>query len=205
MHTLCVKLFATSKRDESTVIAIFDLETCLLSSDVAPDGAEIGWSPARRRLMGISWGVAWCSDGHYRHYDEHNLSTLASLLEEAALVVSYNGISFDLPLLAGVLERKVTIRRHCDLLEIIKEAGGRRYSLDEMALVNLPEGKGGSGKDAPPLYQAGRFAELATYCERDVMLTRGLFFLATERGWLFSPHGGRVVMPAQWVQAKVGE
>ena len=184
------------------MIAIFDLETERMASDAAPDGRPIGWSLERRSLMGISWGVAWCSDGHFRHYDRQNLPALGRLLEEAALVVSYNGISFDVPLLSGVLERPLEIRRHCDLLALVQRSSGGKWKLDEMARANLPGGKSGWGGHAPQLYRDGRLADLATYCERDVAITRDLFFLATARGYLRSPSGGHITTPAQWVQAR---
>lgn len=184
------------------MIVIFDLETERLAADAGPDGRPIGWSLERRALMGISWGCAWCSDGHFRHYDRQTIPALAKLLEEAGLVVSYNGRSFDVPLLEGVLERGLEIRRHCDLLAIIERFCGRKWKLDEMAKANNCAGKNGHGGHAPQLYRDGRFADLATYCERDVALTRDLFWDATNRGYLNAPNGGLIRMPAGWVQAK---
>jgi len=178
----------------STVI--FDLETIRLAADMADDGRPIGWAPERLHLMGISWGCMWSTaTGEVEHFDEYTFSRLAQALERAALVVSFNGIKFDVPLLSGYLKRELTIPRHCDLLAIIYQSCGKRYSLDDIAAANLGYGKTGYGGHAPELFRSGRIADLATYCARDVGLTRDLFFLAVARGWLYAPDSSRILTP----------
>ena len=175
---------------------VFDLETIRLAKDMAPDSRPIGWERDRLKFMGVAWGCAWRSCFEtIEHFDEHNLSKLADFLEEAALVISFNGIRFDVPLLSGYLNRQIRISRQCDLFAIVQASYGKRLGLAALAVAILARTKTGFGGHAPELFRSGRIADLATYCARDVALTRDLFFLAKTRGFLFSPHGKRIYTP----------
>lgn len=174
---------------------VFDCETIRLASAIAPDGKEIGWKPDRLFMMGVSWACSWDRKRGLQHYQEEGLATLARRIEDADLVVSFNGIRFDIPLLCGYMKQEIRVTRHCDLLAIIHKSTGRRYSLAQMAEANLPHSKTGTGGHAPDLFRSGRLDLLATYCQRDVELTRDLFFLAASRGWLYSPDGKEILCP----------
>lgn len=53
---------------------------------------------------------------------------------------------------------------------------GNRISLDKLSKVLGLEGKTGvTGADVWPMYQAGKIAEIAEYCEHDVELTRNVY------------------------------
>lgn len=185
-------------------ILVFDLETQALATDVAPDGKPITWARNRLHLMGLSWGCTWSSDGHFRHYCwlQESIASLAREVEQADLLVSFNGIAFDLPLLSGLVGRTITPRRHCDLLALCHASLGWRPSLASLAQTNLGTGKSGFGGHAPQLWRDQRYGELASYCERDVRLTRDLFFLAAGRGYLLSPEGQHILTPEAQVQGK---
>ena len=184
------------------MIGIFDLETQALSSDPGPDGRPISWSLDRRGLMGISWGCMWCSDGTMHHYCWEEIKQMAERLERCSLVVGYNGKSFDLPLLSAIVGREVEVPSHCDLMEIVQASLGHRLSLDDLAAQNISRKKSGYGGHAPTLYREQRYGALATYCARDVELTRDLYFLATSRGMLYAPRGRTIITPARWLQGK---
>ena len=173
------------------MIGVFDLETQALSTDPGPDGRPIGWSLERRHLMGISWGCIWTSDQQMHHYDWLDLERMAAKIESLDLLVSFNGVGFDAPLLAGCLGREIPWPPHCDLMLPIHDALGYRVSLDDMATANLGITKTGYGGHAPQLWRDGKYGALAAYCARDVELTRDLYMLAL-RGWLLAPDGRRV-------------
>jgi DEAD/DEAH box helicase domain-containing protein len=164
------------------MIVVFDLETKALAGDMAPDGEKIGWSRDRLHHMGVSVASAWDSKtGRIFSYFEDGLLILSDLIdqiEDASLVVTYNGSRFDLPLLEDVMKRKIRIDRHVDLLQVVYLLAGKRFSLDAMCEINLGEKKSGVGTDAPALWRSGRIDDLIGYCEYDVMLTKKLFFHA---------------------------
>ena len=121
--------------------------------------------------------------------DARNLPFLQGWLDEADVIVSYNGDAFDSKVLAanGVT---IPVHKSLDLLAEIRRAGGTRFSLDAMAECNLGYGKSGSGKLAPIRWQQGHYAEVIQYCLNDVLMTQELYTLAREQGYLLSPKGG---------------
>lgn len=170
-------------------VAVYDLETMN-----APRNGE-DWR--RYDWLGISWGVVWVSweggqAGRLRHFrgEKARLGVLVALLNEADVVVSYNGSHFDEKLLfAKGFEGVFDPKADCDMLSLIYRVMGRRYKLDDMALHTLGRQKSGHGKHAPALARAGRIDELAEYCQDDVILTRDLYYFARAHGYVITPDG----------------
>lgn len=120
--------------------------------------------------------------------DARNLSCLQGWLDEADVIVSYNGDAFDAKVLTanGIV---IPAHKSLDLLAEIKRVSGTRFGLDAMAECNLGYGKTGSGKLAPIRWQQGHHAEVIQYCLNDVLMTQELYQLAREQGYLLSPKG----------------
>lgn len=109
------------------------------------------------------------------------------------VLVSYNGRSFDLPVIAlrslchGISlgwyyrERNVRYRYsdegHLDLCDWLADHGATRSgSLDAVArLIGLPGKLGVDGSQVEGLYQSGQLAEIQKYCLSDVAQTALLF------------------------------
>lgn len=106
-------------------------------------------------------------------------------------VITFNGRSFDGPFLIlrsakhairpekNLFGYRYDYRAHCDLLEQLTFYGAtRRYSLEFYAnffgLENSKE-EGIDGSMVGELYQAGKYAEIARYCARDLKTTAELF------------------------------
>lgn len=188
------------------MITVFDLETQRLSTDIGPDGKPIGWSLDRRGLMEISWGCCCCSlskdQWFMHHFDWDDLERLASKIERSDLIVSYNGISFDIPLLESVLGRKIMVKAHCDLILPTQKVLGYRLPMKDLAEGNLGISKSGYSCHAPQLFRDGKYGALAEYCARDVEITRDLFLLALEQGYLLSTDGTRIEYSMEFLRGR---
>jgi hypothetical protein len=115
------------------------------------------------------------------------------LANQKARLVSFNGRTFDLPVLryramkygisapwlylSGDKWNNYTQRYsqdwHCDLLEVLSDYGAAaRIRLNEIcALLDLPGKMSTSGSDVMGLYDADKIDEIRNYCEHDVINT----------------------------------
>lgn len=108
-------------------------------------------------------------------------------------LVTYNGRSFDLPVIAlrslrhgiamswyyqGRLRHRYSEEGHLDLCDMLSDHGAARsISLDAVArLIGLPGKVGVDGSQVEGLYRAGQLATIKNYCLADVAQT-GLLFL----------------------------
>lgn len=107
-------------------------------------------------------------------------------------LVTYNGRSFDLPVLAlrslrhgvpmgwyyqGKLRNRYTEEGHLDLCDMLSDHGASRsLSLDAVArLIGLPGKIGVDGSQVEGLYKGGQLAAIKHYCLADVAQTSLLF------------------------------
>jgi len=112
------------------------------------------------------------------------------LLKYNFLLVSFNGIRFDLPVLLDEIDidsyRELENRPHLDILQdfYIRVNKKFRVGLDNLSMNTLGKGKIGNGADAPLLYQEGKFDALIEYCRNDVLLTKEIFEFGYEQGYI---------------------
>jgi 3'-5' exonuclease len=107
-------------------------------------------------------------------------------------LVTYNGRSFDLPVLAlrslrhgvamswyyqGRLRHRYSEEGHLDLCDMLSDHGAARsMSLDAIArLIGLPGKVGVDGSQVEGLYKGGQLATIKRYCLADVAQTSLLF------------------------------
>jgi predicted PolB exonuclease-like 3'-5' exonuclease len=107
-------------------------------------------------------------------------------------LVTYNGRSFDLPVLAlrslhhglamswyyqGRVRHRYSEEGHLDLCDMLSDHGAARsMSLDAVArLIGLPGKVGVDGSQVEGMYRAGRLEEIKSYCLADVAQTALLF------------------------------
>lgn len=93
-------------------------------------------------------------DNQYSLYRPTEAGELIEDLQATGMFVTFNGTTFDLP----VLEKAATVARspnfrskHLDLMTVIGEKFGRLISLDHMARNTLGEAKVAAGADIPGL------------------------------------------------------
>jgi DNA polymerase elongation subunit (family B) len=109
---------------------------------------------------------------------------LVSAIEDADVVVTYNGATFDFPLIQGAIGHSVLPRRHADLWQVLTNSSPDKagWSLDAVCRRTFGYGKTGSGAAAPRLFQEGKWGALFTYCLDDVQLMRRLFWHMIDPG-----------------------
>lgn len=181
---------------------ILDLE--IQHSPGGPEG--LSWEDTDR--LGVSVAVLYdMALDRYSIYGPHQLHSLQKRLHAAQRITTYNGWTFDLPVIFGLKRPKVVTAlapTSDDLLARIWQAMGTRrkgWTLGDVAQAMVGRGKTGHGADAPKLYQQGRWHELIGYCLDDVCLLRDVIRKVDEVGEV-SNGRERLVMPA-WIGANV--
>lgn len=112
------------------------------------------------------------------------------LLKYHILLVSFNGVRFDLPVLLDEIDidtyRELVNRPHLDILQdfYVRVNKNFRVGLDNLAMNTLGKSKTGNGADAPILFQQGKIDELIDYCRNDVVLTKEIFEFGYEQGFI---------------------
>jgi hypothetical protein len=178
-------------------VLVFDLET-------RKSPPEVGWK--NYAAQGISYGCAHLSGrDEFRLYGEETLLGLVEDMVAADLVVGFNILDFDLPLLRATVERAHALSasyinwdhleaKAYDVLDDIRDSLGTKFAkgwrLDDVAGATLTCKKNGDGALAPGLWEAGRHAELCTYVLQDVKVERELWRHVLAEGWVRNQVGG---------------
>lgn len=113
---------------------------------------------------------------------EKDFNQIPTILERADLIVGFNSIGFDLPVIKAFYPGDIAKLPQLDLLEVIKNEAGHRVSLDAVAKETLGTQKIGHGLDAISYYQKGELDKLAAYCMKDVEITRDIYDYGREHG-----------------------
>lgn len=105
---------------------------------------------------------------------------LFQAFDEASLIVGYNSLDFDLPLLFKHYTRSIRknyvhhrLKSH-DLFSRIRAATYQWPKLDALLEASGLEGKSSDGAEAIRMWEEGRRAELEEYCATDVLRTAQL-------------------------------
>jgi DEAD/DEAH box helicase domain-containing protein len=163
---------------------IFDVETKKTFDQVG------GYLPDK---LGISFvgvivrnGLPEEGGGQETRYElfEKDLDQLWSLLETADVIVGYNSDGFDLPALTPYYTGDITTLPSLDLMARIKATTGHRIGLDAVAQQTLGTQKIGGGLDAIEYYLKKDWDKLASYCMKDVEITRDLYDYGRQKGFV---------------------
>ncbi|MEJ6579149.1 MAG: ribonuclease H-like domain-containing protein [Akkermansiaceae bacterium] len=154
-------------------IVYFDLETQRSFGDVG--------GSAHKDKMGMSVGVTYSTDtGEYRIYGEDQVEDLIDQLVKADLVVGYNHVQFDYPVLQGYTIYDLPSQTiNCDMMLDLEKVLGHRLKLDSVAKASLKIGKTADGLDALKWWQlykktgeSEHMMNIAEYCCYDVKVTK---------------------------------
>jgi hypothetical protein len=182
-------------------IVYFDLETQRSFRDVG------GF--AHKSKMGISVGVTYSTArGTYEIYPESEMEKLGEELVKADLVVGWNHLQFDYPVLQPYIFHTLTEQTlNLDMMLELETLLGFRLKLDSVASACLGTGKTADGLDALRWWQehkkSGDFAPLrkiAEYCAFDVKVTKCVHEYALEHGLIKydNKNGGIAEVAVTW-------
>jgi hypothetical protein len=182
-------------------IVYFDLETQRSSGDVG------GF--ANKSKMGVSVGVSYSTArGSYEIYPENEMERLGEELVRADLVVGWNHLQFDYPVLQPYIFHTLAEQTlNLDMMLDLEKKLGFRLKLDAVASATLGTGKTADGLDALRWWQqhkkSGEFAPLrkiAEYCAFDVKITKGVHEYALQHGLLkYDDRNGRIAeIAVEW-------
>ena len=153
--------------------------------------AEVGGSH-NKHLLGVSVaGVYHYAEDKFVAYREEDFTALEKALQEAELIIGFNLIGFDWPVLAAELGDWVRELPTLDLMFEAQKVLGHRISLDALAQATLGMNKLGSGLDALYYYAEGDWEKLERYCLEDVKITRDLYEYAKTNNVLYYQKGKR--------------
>lgn len=165
-------------------LVFFDLETKKSFRDVAGKGPS---------AMGISVAVTYSTArGSYMLYQESESDELAEELMRADLVVGWNHILFDYPVLQGqVLAHLQEQTVNLDMMNDLQQREGFRLKLDSVASASLGLGKTADGLDALRWWQEYQrtrdisvYKKIAEYCAYDVKVTKNVFEFGAQHGYV---------------------
>lgn len=166
-------------------IVYFDLETQRSFGDVG------GFQ--HKDKMGVSVAVTYSTArGSYEIYTEQEMDKLGEELIRADLVVGWNHLQFDYPVLQPYVFHTLAEQTiNLDMMLDLETRLGFRLKLDSVASASLGTGKTADGLDALRWWQqhkkTGDFAPLrkiAEYCAYDVKVTKCVHEYALEHGLL---------------------
>lgn len=173
---------------------VFDIETLYFFSEPA-----IRRMPREAQLMALEFGCAVALiDGVRKDYRPEDVPDLWNDLFLADTIVTFNGLSFDLPIVAFEFARLIGSYpgwpegAQVDLLDIARRATGRWYKLDDIAAATLGRRKTATGYKAAEWLRSGDPANVQKaidYCAMDTEITADL--------WQALLDGEPLVLPPQ--------
>ncbi len=155
---------------------VFDIETRNLFQDV-------GSNDPRDLDISIVCVYDYETDT-YSSYLQEELGKLWPILENADMIITFNGDHFDIPLLDKYYPGDLTKIKSLDLLKEVKNSLGFRLKLDSIASATLGYGKSGHGLEAITWWKNGEIEKLKKYCIDDVKVTKEIYDFALKNGHL---------------------
>ena len=133
---------------------------------------EVGGRDRMDQLGITVVGVYQYATNEYLTFEESELGQLQNLLIDASLIIGFNHIGFDLPVMQPYLSVDVKNLPVFDIMADFQKRMGHRIGLDSIAKATLGIGKTGHGLDAIRFYREGKIRELKEYCLNDVKVTK---------------------------------
>ncbi|MDP3735027.1 MAG: ribonuclease H-like domain-containing protein [bacterium] len=135
-------------------------------------------------------GIYESATDSYQSFLEDELPRLWPILERADLLIGFNIIHFDIPILDKYYHGNLRSLRTLDLLREVEGVLGRRIGLDALAHATLGTNKSAHGMDAIRWWRTGEIEKIRRYCLDDVRITKELYDHALSHGALAFETGG---------------
>jgi DEAD/DEAH box helicase domain-containing protein len=165
-------------------VVYFDLETQRSAAEVG------GWQNTHR--MRLALGVVYDErDERFTVYREADAEALIGDLRGADLVVGYNVLRFDYPVLSAYADGPLVSIATFDMLPALRARLRQRLPLANLAGATLGAGKSADGLQSLAWVREGRLDLVEAYCRHDVELTRDLFRYALRHGHVYFELEGR--------------
>ena len=120
----------------------------------------------------------------FSSYLQEDLPKLWPILEQADMLITFNGDHFDIPLLNKYYSGDLKKIKSLDLLVEVRNSLGRRIKLDTIAEATLGTHKSGHGLQAVEWWKTGEIDKIIKYCIEDVKITKQLYDYALANGKL---------------------
>lgn len=127
----------------------------------------------------------------YSSFLEEELTKLWPIIERADMLIGYNSEHFDIPIMNKYYHGDLTKIKSLDILNEIKNALGRRVSLDQVAEATLGKKKNGHGLQAIKWWKEGDIDSLRKYCLEDVKITKEIYDYALKNQLLKFREAGK--------------
>ncbi len=120
----------------------------------------------------------------YSSYLQEDFPKLWPIIEQADMLITFNGDHFDIPLLNKYYSGDLTKIKSLDILVEVKKSLGRRIKLDTLAEATLGIKKSGHGLEAVTWWKEGQIDKIIKYCIDDVKITKDIYDYAIKNGKL---------------------
>jgi len=120
----------------------------------------------------------------YTSYLQEDFPKLWPILEQADMLITFNGDHFDIPLLNKYYSGDLTKIKSLDLLVEVRNSLGKRIKLDTIAEATLGIKKSGNGLEAVEWWKTGEIEKIIKYCIDDVKITKDVYDYAIKNGVL---------------------
>ncbi len=150
---------------------VFDIETYSPSNLDRIDTKEF-------KATVIGAFVSWMNDGQgeYLAFFEKDVKIFLDLLWYCDLVIGYNHLWFDLPVLQKYSEKNLLSLPSYDIMIEVEKKIGFKLKLDDLCRANFDEDMKTDSFNVYRHYHSdGKWANLVDYCMNDVRLTNQLF------------------------------
>ena len=176
---------------------VFDIETYSPS-----DLNQINTEEFRASVVGayFSW------EKKYIAFLEENVTDFIALMAKADLIVGFNQLWFDLPVLQKYADYNLSKLPNYDILVEFQKQAGFKIKLNDLCKANFDDDiKTDSYQQYKDYHKQGKWLELIDYCMNDVRLTHNLFtkILNKEPLKYYDLHNQKEVILNQPVLTKV--
>jgi len=161
-------------------LVVFDVETQRAFDEVG------GYHPEKLGISvaGVYWRDNEKGEEWLRGFREKELTEMFRYFERADLIVGFNSVQFDLPVLSPYYVGDLSMLPSLDVMLEMEKELGYRPSLNAVAKETLGVQKMGHGLDALDYYHDNEWEKLTKYCLRDVEVTRDLYDYGVKNGKL---------------------